>query len=85
MTMHVRIKILKEKGDNLTGDDVREGLTAIISVKHQTHSLKVKPRPSLETLRVVKITNRLFSEALSRFLLENLLSLRRLLKRDFGF
>ena len=26
-------KILKEKDDNLTGDDIREGLTAIISVK----------------------------------------------------
>ena len=27
-------KILKENEDNLNGDDVREGLTAIISVKH---------------------------------------------------
>ena len=34
MIMHVRIRLLKEKDDNLTGDDVREGLTAIISVKH---------------------------------------------------
>ena len=41
-------KLLKENEDNLTGEDVREGLTAVISVKHPTHSLKDKPRQSLE-------------------------------------
>src|SRR5665648_614144 len=34
MNRYARDKgILKEKDDNLTGDDVREGLTAVISVK----------------------------------------------------
>ena len=34
MIMHKKNKLLKENEDNLTGEDVREGLTAVISVKH---------------------------------------------------
>ena len=64
-------KILKEKDDNLTGDDVREGLTAIISVKHPNPQFEGQTKTKLGNSEVVKITNRLFSEALSRFLLEN--------------
>ena len=48
-------KILKEKDDNLTGDDVREGLTAINSVNIKHIGLKVKPRPSLETLKWLRL------------------------------
>ena len=48
-------KLLKENEDNLTGEDVREGQT----------------KTKLGNSEVVKITNRLFSEAFSDFLLEN--------------
>ena len=38
--------ILKDKDENLSGDDVREGLTAVVSVKLTTRSSKARPRPS---------------------------------------
>lgn len=63
--------ILKEKDDNLTGDDVREGLTAVISVKHPNPQFEGQTKTKLGNSEVVKITNRLFSEAFNRFLLEN--------------
>jgi DNA gyrase subunit B (EC 5.99.1.3) len=64
-------KILKENEDNLNGDDVREGLTAIISVKHPNPQFEGQTKTKLGNSEVVKITNRLFSDALNRFLLEN--------------
>ncbi|HFH3487192.1 DNA topoisomerase (ATP-hydrolyzing) subunit B [Streptococcus pyogenes] len=64
-------KILKENGDNLTGEDVREGLTAVISVKHPNPQFEGQTKTKLGNSEVVKITNRLFSEAFQRFLLEN--------------
>ncbi|MFI3887183.1 DNA topoisomerase (ATP-hydrolyzing) subunit B [Streptococcus parauberis] len=64
-------KILKENEDNLTGEDVREGLTAVISVKHPNPQFEGQTKTKLGNSEVVKITNRLFSDALQRFLLEN--------------
>lgn len=64
-------KILKENEDNLTGEDVREGLTAVISVKHPNPQFEGQTKTKLGNSEVVKITNRLFSEAFGRFLLEN--------------
>ncbi|TWS95318.1 DNA topoisomerase (ATP-hydrolyzing) subunit B [Streptococcus sp. sy018] len=64
-------KILKENDDNLTGEDVREGLTAVISVKHPNPQFEGQTKTKLGNSEVVKITNRLFSDAFSRFLLEN--------------
>lgn len=64
-------KILKEKDENLTGDDVREGLTAVISVKHPNPQFEGQTKTKLGNSEVVKITNRLFSEAFTTFLLEN--------------
>lgn len=64
-------KILKENEDNLTGEDVREGLTAVISVKHPNPQFEGQTKTKLGNSEVVKITDRLFSEAFQRFLLEN--------------
>lgn len=44
--------LLKPNDENLTGDDVREGCTAIISVRIPILSLKGRPRPSLATARL---------------------------------
>ncbi|EHI69872.1 DNA topoisomerase (ATP-hydrolyzing) subunit B [Streptococcus ictaluri] len=64
-------KILKENEDNLTGEDVREGLTAVISVKHPNPQFEGQTKTKLGNSEVVKITNRLFSDAFHRFLMEN--------------
>ncbi|NQI71277.1 DNA topoisomerase (ATP-hydrolyzing) subunit B [Streptococcus suis] len=66
-----RNKILKENDDNLTGEDVREGLTAVISVKHPGPQFEGQTKTKLGNSEVVKITNRLFSDAFSEFLLEH--------------
>ena len=42
-------KLVKEKDEPLTGDDVREGLAAIIHVKLASRSSRARPRPSSAT------------------------------------
>ncbi|MDR1473567.1 MAG: DNA topoisomerase (ATP-hydrolyzing) subunit B [Lactobacillales bacterium] len=64
-------KLLKENEDNLSGEDVREGLTAIISIKHPNPQFEGQTKTKLGNSEVSTITNRLFSEAFHKFLLEN--------------
>ena len=63
-------KLIKEK-ESLTGDDVREGLVAIISIKHPNPQFEGQPKTKLGNSEMSTITNKLFSEELDRFLLEN--------------
>ena len=74
-------KILKENEDNLTGEDVREGLTAVISVKHSVPQFEGQTKTKLGNSEVVKITNRLFSDAFAEFLLENPQIARRIVEK----
>ncbi|MGU7887112.1 DNA topoisomerase (ATP-hydrolyzing) subunit B [Streptococcus suis] len=74
-------KILKENEDNLTGEDVREGLTAVISVKHPGPQFEGQTKTKLGNSEVVKITNRLFSDAFAEFLLENPQIARRIVEK----
>ncbi|HEL1619003.1 TPA: DNA topoisomerase (ATP-hydrolyzing) subunit B [Streptococcus suis] len=74
-------KILKENEDNLTGEDVREGLTAVISVKHPGPQFEGQTKTKLGNSEVVKITNRLFSDAFGEFLLENPQIARRIVEK----
>lgn len=41
--------VLKDKDENFDGKDIRNGIVAIISIKHPVHSLKVRPRQNLAT------------------------------------
>ncbi len=63
--------LLKESEANLSGDDVREGLTAIVSVKHPDPQFEGQTKTKLGNSEVSAITNSLFSEGFERFLLEN--------------
>lgn len=74
-------KILKENEDNLSGEDVREGLTAVISIKHPVPQFEGQTKTKLGNSEVVKITNRLFSDAFAEFLLENPQIARRIVEK----
>ena len=63
--------MLKEQDGNLTGDDAREGLTAIISVKHPDPQFEGQTKTKLGNTEVSTIVNNLFSAGFERFLLEN--------------
>ncbi|WP_342470746.1 DNA topoisomerase (ATP-hydrolyzing) subunit B [Ureibacillus sp. FSL K6-3587] len=63
--------MIKDNDANLTGEDVREGLTAIISVKHPNPQFEGQTKTKLGNSEVSAITNQIFSESFERFLLEN--------------
>ncbi|GIP36034.1 DNA topoisomerase (ATP-hydrolyzing) subunit B [Paenibacillus sp. J2TS4] len=62
---------LKENDSNLTGDDVREGLTAIISVKIPEPQFEGQTKTKLGNSEVRGIVESLFSEKLQEFLEEH--------------
>ena len=62
---------LKKDDESLSGDDCREGLTAIISVKHPDPQYEGQTKPKLGNSEVRKIASSIISEALDKFLLEN--------------
>ncbi|MFG5388973.1 DNA topoisomerase (ATP-hydrolyzing) subunit B [Enterococcus faecium] len=64
-------KLMKENDDNLTGEDVREGLTAVISIKHPDPQFEGQTKTKLGNSEVRTVTDRLLSEHFMKFLLEN--------------
>ncbi|SES14940.1 DNA gyrase subunit B [Gracilibacillus ureilyticus] len=63
--------LFKENDPNLTGDDVREGLTAIISIKHPDPQFEGQTKTKLGNSEARTITDAAFSELFSKFLFEN--------------
>ena len=63
--------ILKEKDESLTGDDVKEGLTMIISCKHPNPQFEGQTKGRLGNSEVRKLADSVFSEGFEKFLLEN--------------
>ena len=65
------VGLLKEKDDPLTGDDVREGLTMIVSIKHPNPQFEGQTKTKLGNSEVRGISDKIFSETFERFLMEN--------------
>ncbi|WP_371862058.1 DNA topoisomerase (ATP-hydrolyzing) subunit B [Alkalibacterium pelagium] len=66
-----RNKFIKENEDNVSGEDVREGLTVVLSIKHPDPQFEGQTKTKLGNSEVRTITDRLFSEHFDRFLMEN--------------
>ncbi|OFK22258.1 DNA topoisomerase (ATP-hydrolyzing) subunit B [Olsenella sp. HMSC062G07] len=64
-------KLLKDKDSNLTGDDVREGLTAVISVKLPDPQFEGQTKSKLGSSYMRSLTNRVVSQGLSDYLEEH--------------
>ena len=75
-------KILKDNDDSLTGDDVREGLTMIISCKHPDPQFEGQTKTKLGNSEVRKIADDVFTEGFERFLLENPDEARKIMEKS---
>ena len=66
-----RQKLMKENEEKLSGEDVREGLTAVISIKHPDPQFEGQTKTKLGNSEARTITDRLFSTHFDKFLMEN--------------
>ncbi len=64
-------KLLKEKDANLTGDDIREGLTAVLSVKLPDPQFEGQTKAKLGSSFMRTITNKIVSQGMSDYLEEH--------------
>ena len=63
--------IIKEKDSNLQGEDIREGLTAVISVKVKEPQFEGQTKTKLGNSNVTGIVQAMVTDALSTYLEEN--------------
>ncbi len=63
--------LLKEKDESLTGDDVKEGITMIISCKHPNPQFEGQTKGRLGNSEVRKLADNVFAAGFEKFLLEN--------------
>jgi len=64
-------KVLRDNDENYTSDDIREGLTAIISVKHPNPQYEGQTKTKLGNSEIRKIVSGIVGEQLNRYLMEN--------------
>lgn len=63
--------LIKKDEENLIGEDIREGLTAVVSIKHPNPQYEGQTKTKLGNSEVRGIVSRIFSDQLNRFLMEN--------------
>ncbi len=66
-----KANILKDKDENLREDDVKEGITMIISCKHPNPQFEGQTKGRLGNSEVKNLADSVFSEGFERFLYEN--------------
>ncbi|KRM12645.1 DNA topoisomerase (ATP-hydrolyzing) subunit B [Paucilactobacillus suebicus] len=62
---------IKANEDALSGDDVREGMTAVVSIKHPDPQFEGQTKTKLGNSDARTVTDHLFSETFGRFMMEN--------------
>lgn len=72
---------LKEKDNNFSSDDTREGITAVVSVKHPDPQFESQTKVKLMNAEVAGIVSSVASEALADFLEENPRDARKIIDR----
>ncbi|GAJ27006.1 DNA gyrase subunit B [Liquorilactobacillus sucicola DSM 21376 = JCM 15457] len=63
--------LMKENEDNLSGEDVREGLTAVVSIKHPNPQFEGQTKTKLGNSDARTVTDRMFAEHFSKFMMEH--------------
>ena len=64
-------KMLKDNEENLQYDDVKEGMTAIIAIKHPDPQYEGQTKGKLGNFEVRKIVSSIFGDQIHRFFMEN--------------
>jgi DNA gyrase subunit B len=77
-----KANILKEQDPNLTGDDVRDGLTAVISVKLREPQFEGQTKTKLGNSEVAGQVSTVLSDALIQYLEENPGDARRIIEQS---
>ncbi|MDN5906993.1 MAG: toprim domain-containing protein, partial [Staphylococcus equorum] len=67
----INSKIIKEDKERLSGEDTREGLTAVVSIKHSDPQFEGQTKTKLGNSEVRQVVDKLFAELFERFLYEN--------------
>ncbi len=76
-----KANLLKDKDPNFSGEDVREGLTAIVSVKHPDPQFESQTKVKLMNAEIKGMVESVVSEALSEFLERDSSSARRIVEK----
>lgn len=71
--------ILKEKDANFTGVDIRNGMTAVISIKHPTPRFEGQTKTKLDNQDATKATSKVAGEEIQRYFDKNLETLKAVL------
>ncbi len=70
------LNILKEKDSNFTGADVRNGMTAVISIKHPDPRFEGQTKTKLDNQDAAKVVSKVAGEEITRFFDRNLETLK---------
>ena len=73
------IGVLKDKDANFTGADVRNGMTAIVSIKHPDPRFEGQTKTKLDNQDAAKATGKVTSDEIPRFFDRNLETLKKVL------
>ena len=73
--------LLKDAEENLSGDDVREGLTAVLSIKIREPQFEGQTKTKLGNSEVRGIVDNIVSEGLSEYFEENPLVIKKIIEK----